>query len=145
MSQSFYIAESGLAAQHYDELHQRFQKEWPEIQPSDPIGGAVPKPVVALTSSGALAGGLAFAEAKAPLSEERAIWVNAVLVAPEFRRQGLGSQLILAAEASAIQFGITRLYALTELPTLYSKLNWSILSTHGSDFIMSRELGVGGQ
>ena len=145
LNQRFFIAESGRASQYYDELHQRFQNEWPEYPPLDTVGQAVPKPVVALAFSGALAGGLAFAEAKAPLSKERAIWINAVLVAPEYRRQGLGSQLILAAEASAVQLGISRLFALTELPALYCKLNWSILSSHNVDFIMSRELGAGGQ
>jgi len=145
LSQSFYIADPGLAAPHLDELHKRFQSEWPDYQPLAPTDRAVPAPVVALTLSGVLAGGLAFAGAKAPLSDERAIWINAVLVAPEYRRQGLGSQLIAAAERSAVQFGISRLYALTELPTLYSKLDWSILSNDGIDFVMARQLGASRQ
>lgn len=145
LKQSFHIAESDLAAQRYDELYQLFQKEWPDFPPLDTAKQAVPKPLVALTSSGALAGGLAFVEAKAPLSEERAIWINGVLVAPEYRRRGLASQLISTAEASALQLGISRLYALTELPVLYCKLNWSILSSHGIDFIMLLELGDGGK
>jgi GNAT superfamily N-acetyltransferase len=141
LSQNFYIAAPDVAAEYFDELHQRFKNEWPEIQPS---GKEAPRPVVALTSTGALAGGLAFANARAPISEESAIWVNAVLVTPEYRRQGLGSQLIRAAEASAVQLGVSRLYALTELPILYSKLNWSILSSQGVDFIMSRKLSTSG-
>lgn len=141
MNQSFNIAESETAVDYYDELYQRFKKEWPDIQPS---GEEAPRPVVALTSIGSLAGGLAFASAKAPTSEERAIWINAVLVAPEYRRLGLGSQLIKAAEATAVRLGVSRLYALTELPALYSKLDWSIISSHGVDFIMSRDLNTSG-
>jgi GNAT superfamily N-acetyltransferase len=144
LNQRFYIAEPDFAARYYDELQQRFQKEWPEIQPVDTAGQAVPKPVVAVTASGALAGGLAFAAGKAPLSEAPAVWINAVLVEPEYRHKGLGSQLILAAQESAGRLGISRLYALTELPALYSKLNWAILSSSGADFIMTWDsLGVG--
>jgi hypothetical protein len=32
---------------------------------------------------------------------------------------------------------VPRLYALTELPDLYSKLNWSIVSNDGADFVMT--------
>ena len=137
MKQRFHIAEPGLAEQYYVQLQTRFQKEWPEIEATEIAGQAVPKPVVALTISNALAGGLAFAEAKAPLSDERAVWINAVLVAPEYRRQGLGSQLVIAAQESAVQVGVARLYALTELPALYSKLGWSILSSSGADYVMT--------
>jgi N-acetylglutamate synthase-like GNAT family acetyltransferase len=94
-------------------------------------------PLVALTSSKALAGGLAFIAAKSPLSDERAVWINAVLVAPECRRQGIGRRLIEAAQEAAARVGISRLYALTELPGLYSKLDWSTVSNDGVDFVMT--------
>lgn len=40
------------------------------------------------------------------------------------------------AQEVARRAGVPRLYALTELPDLYSKLNWSILSNDGADFVM---------
>lgn len=132
-----YIADSTLAMQYYDELQERFQREWPEIQPIDTAGHAVPKPLVALTSSNALAGGLAFISATSPLGDGLAVWINAVLVAPEYRRQGVGTRLIEAAQEAAGRLRVRRLYALTELPDLYTRLNWSIFSNDGADFVMT--------
>jgi GNAT superfamily N-acetyltransferase len=132
----FYIADPSLAMQHYDGLQRRLQNEWPKFPPFNLADHAVPKPLVALTRSNALAGGLAFIAAKSPLSDGFPIWINAVLVVPEYRRQGVGSRLIQAAQEVARRAGVPRLYALTELPDLYSKLNWSILSNDGADFVM---------
>lgn len=143
MSHRFSIAESDRAAPYYEELQQRLQTEWPEIQPMDTAGHAVPKPVVALTTANVLAGGLSFIAAKSPLNDQPAIWINAVLVEPGYRRQGLGRRLIAAAQESARRFGAARLYALTELPALYSKLGWSILSSRDVDFIMTWDAGNG--
>jgi GNAT superfamily N-acetyltransferase len=133
----FYIADSSLAMQHYDDLQKRLQNEWPKFPPINPPNHAVPKPLVAVTSSNVLAGGLAFIAARSSPSGEPAIWINAVLVAPEYRRQGVGSRLIQEAQEVARRAGVPRLYALTELPELYSKLNWSILSNDGADFVMT--------
>jgi GNAT superfamily N-acetyltransferase len=94
LSHRFYIAESDRAAPYYEELQQRFRAEWPEVQPMETTGHAVPEPVVALTTSDTLAGGLSFIAAKSPLNEQPAIWINAVLVEPGYRRGGLGSRLI---------------------------------------------------
>jgi GNAT superfamily N-acetyltransferase len=137
VTRCFYIADSSLAMRYYDHLQKRFQNEWPEFPPINTVDHAVPKPLVALTSASALAGGLAFIAAKSPLSDELAVWINAVLVAPEYRRQGVGSRLIKAAQEAARRAGVLRLYALTELPDLYSRLHWSILSNDGADFVMT--------
>ena len=137
MARPFYIADSNLAMQYYDDLQARLQNEWPKFPPINVADHAVPKPLVALTSSNALAGGLAFIAAKSPVSDGLAVWINAVLVAPEYRRQGVGRQLIEAAQEVARRVGVRRLYALTELPDLYAKLNWSILSNNGTDFVMT--------
>ena len=91
---TFYVADSSLAMQYYDDLQKQLENEWPKFPPINPADRAIPKPLVALTSSNALAGGLVFTAAKSPLSDELAIWINAVLVAPEYRRQGVGSRLI---------------------------------------------------
>ena len=133
----FYIADSTLATQYYADLQKRLQTEWPNFPPIHPADDAVPKPLVALTSSSALAGGLAFIAAKSPIGDQLAIWINGVLVAPEYRRQGVGSRLIQAAHEAARRTGVPRLYALTELPDLYSKQKWTIFSNAGADFVMT--------
>ncbi len=135
----FNIVDSTVAMRYYDDLQRRLQNEWPNYPPMNLADDAIPKPLVALTSSKLLAGGLAFIAANRPQSDELAIWINAVLVAPEYRRQGLGSRLIEAAQRCARQAGLLRLYALTELPELYTKLNWSIFSNEGADFVMTWE------
>jgi GNAT superfamily N-acetyltransferase len=138
----YYIADSRLAANYYDELLEQLEKEWPAIEPVDLVGGTVPLPSVALTSAHTLAGGLVFVMAKSPLSDEFAVWVNAVLVLQEHRRQGVATRLIEAAERAAIRFGVARLFALTELPDLYRKIGWSVLRNDGADNVMMREIAT---
>ena len=75
MSERFYIADSNLAMQYYDDLQKRLRDEWPKFPPAGTAEQAVPAPLVALTSSNALAGGLAFVAAKSPVSGERAVWI----------------------------------------------------------------------
>lgn len=123
--------------QYYDELQKRLRSEWPEFPPIGTREPGVPQPLIALTSFGALAGGLAFIAGKRPLGDELAVWINGVLVLPAYRREGLGSRLIEAAQRAARQASVPRLYALTELPDLYAKLGWFILSRDGIDFVMT--------
>jgi N-acetylglutamate synthase-like GNAT family acetyltransferase len=139
---TFYIADSSLAMRYYDDLQKQLENEWRNFPPINRADRAIPKPLVALTSCNDLAGGLAFTAAKSPLSDELEIWINAVLVAPEYRRQGVGSRLIRAAQEAARRAGVPRLYALTELPDLYSKLDWSMLSSDGADFVLTWNCGV---
>lgn len=136
MKRRFYIADPNRAMQHYDELQIRLRKEWPNFPAIHNVEALVPKPLVALTSLDDMAGGLAFIAAKSPLGPERALWINGIWVVPEYRRQGVGSQLIRAAQQEAVRAGIRQLYALTELPVLYSNLSWSIASSAGTDFVM---------
>ena len=126
---------------YYDELQKQLETEWPKFPPIRSAEHGVPKPLVALTSSDALAGGLAFIAARSPLNDGLAVWINAVLVAPECRRKGVGSRLIEAAQQAASRAGVPRLYALTEIPALYSKLDWSVVSNDDRDFVMTWDAG----
>jgi predicted N-acetyltransferase YhbS len=55
-------------------------------------------------------------------------WLGSLYVPPEFRRRGIGSQLVLAAEQTAGNLGIERLYLYTrraENEALYANLGWA--------------------
>jgi GNAT superfamily N-acetyltransferase len=72
-------------------------------------------------------------------------WMAAVYVAPEFRGQGIGSQLVQAIEAQARTLGIARLYLYTpDQEHLYARLGW-VTQEHTTHYgeavvIMTREL-----
>jgi N-acetylglutamate synthase-like GNAT family acetyltransferase len=57
-------------------------------------------------------------------------WLAAVYVVPEFRGQGIGSQLVTAIEAAAIGLQLERLYLFTpDQEAFYARLGWSVLET----------------
>lgn len=135
------VAEPHLASRYFQELEARLRDEWPQIQSVRGDGHAVPEPLVVLAPDEALAGGLSFLEAESPTGEGRALWINAVLVSPPYRRRGVASLLIQAAQATAKHAGVSHLYALTEVPDLYSKQGWSVFSHSGVDFVMTHAAG----
>ena len=93
-----------------------------------------------MTADDVLAGGLAFARAPSPVSDELAIWVNAVFVAPAYRGCGLASQLIRAAEDAAREMRLPCLFALTELPDLCAKRGWLRVNSDDGDCVMMKEI-----
>jgi GNAT superfamily N-acetyltransferase len=57
-------------------------------------------------------------------------WLAAVYVVPEFRGQGIGSQLVREIEAVAIRLQLERLYLFTpDQEAFYARLGWSVLET----------------
>jgi GNAT superfamily N-acetyltransferase len=72
-------------------------------------------------------------------------WLAGVYVVPEFRRQGVGSQLVRAIEAAATRLQLGRLYLFTpDQEAFYARLGWSVLETveyrHHSNVIMTKSL-----
>ncbi len=70
-------------------------------------------------------------------------WLAAVYVLPEFRRRGIGGQLVRAIEAAAIRLQLERLYLFTpDQEAFYARLGWSVLETveyrHQSNVIMTK-------
>ncbi len=83
----------------------------------------IPTPIVALEDNRVI-GGAAFSNYTQPGGTNTVTWLNAVLVLPEFRGRGIASRLIRAAEEIS-----PLLYALTDIPDLYTKLGWQIHHT----------------
>lgn len=62
-------------------------------------------------------------------------WLAGLLVLPEFRRHGLGEQLIAALVAEARALGHDRLYLYTAISDFYRKRGWQTVETlvlHGT-------------
>ncbi len=114
------------------QLHCLFEQEWPGFDAfvSDKHGIDIPSPIVAIKMQ-EVVGGISFTSYKEPNSNNIAIWVNALLVIPKQRKQGISKQLIGAAQNVT-----THLYALTNVPRLYTKMGWQTVKTHGKNTIV---------
>jgi len=108
---------------------------------------APPPPLVAVDDDDRLMGGIAFTTYPEPQGNQPAAWVNALLVATEFRGRGIARKLICSAEIEAKRQGITALYVYTDVPGLYLRLGWSLVG-HGKDNVsilhkvMQKELEI---
>jgi len=102
----------------------------------------VPVPILAVNDDDSLVGGLAFSTFAMPNRESIAVWINAVVVAPQARKQGLASQLIQAAEAAAKELQIPALFVLSEYADLYQKQGWRAVGRDESrdSTILTKEL-----
>jgi GNAT superfamily N-acetyltransferase len=72
-------------------------------------------------------------------------WLAAVYVLPEFRAQGIGSQLVRAIEDVATRLQLERLYLFTpDREPFYARLGWSVLETvvyrRHSNVIMTKSM-----
>lgn len=132
-----HVADAKPASHYFVELERLLRAEWPQIRTVRGNGSTVPEPLVALTPDQTLAGGLSFLVAESPAGEGGALWINAVLVAPPFRRRGVAGMLIQAAQSVARHHGARHLYALTEIPDLYRKQGWSVFSHTDIDYVMT--------
>ncbi len=117
------ISRLEIKSQKALELNRLLNIEWPNLGEfrATELGLKVPGPIVAIEKQ-ELIGGLSFTCYKEPDGEEIVVWVNALLVIPSFRFQGIASKLILASHCSA-----NCLYALTDIPVLYTKVGWQVV------------------
>jgi GNAT superfamily N-acetyltransferase len=78
---------------------------------------------------------------------DRTPWLGSVVVAPAYRRNGIGAALICEVEALGLRCGFSRLYLQTERDDggLYARLGWQIcdqLPYHGYQAtVMTKVLG----
>jgi len=100
---------------------------------------ALPAPLLALHDE-TLVGGLSFNWSAIPGTQELALWINTLLVAPQFRRRGIGSQLVAAAEDCAERSGVGDLYVYTGIPAIYRKLGWQLIEITGGNTVLKKAL-----
>ena len=116
------------------QLREWLESEWGHIDPFEGTHAEVtiPAPVVAVDEQTSLLGGLIFGAFAKPGTPEIAVWVNAVLVSPVHQKKGIASQLVQAAEGEAKRLAIDELFVLSDVPGLYQKLAWQIVSSDSS-------------
>ena len=119
------VISSKLQPQYLKQLRDWFVLEWGEVDPFEGTGAGfeLPPPLLALDEE-KLLGGLSFTSSAIPGSKELGLWVNALLVAPDHRGLGVGSQLIKAAEIEADCVKAKKLFVYTNVPHLYERLGW---------------------
>ncbi|MCB1122992.1 MAG: GNAT family N-acetyltransferase [Verrucomicrobiae bacterium] len=69
-------------------------------------------------------GAVTFRRYDVPGGEQRALWIDALYVSIQHRRNGIGSKLIQTAE-SISALSEERLYAFTGIPKIYEAKGWS--------------------
>ncbi len=99
-------------------------------------GRATPRPVVALDVDGGLPGGLAFTQYKDPSSKDLALWINAVFVVVSRRRHGIATRLIQTAVTVSKEIGFESLHVYTDVPSLYERLGWRVVSASGQHRVL---------
>ena len=82
------VLQSDAQAHRLDALLALFKTKWPDFE-SSLTGERFPSPLLLLAASDRLAGGLSFTTALLPDPATESVWINAVMVLPEFQRRGL--------------------------------------------------------
>jgi GNAT superfamily N-acetyltransferase len=110
---------------HVRRLREWLVAEWGEVDPFKSQSGGrltVPPPLLGIEGS-ELLGGLVFSGFRRPGGDALGLWINAVFVAPQYRRRRIASKLIRAAEAEAFRTE-RELFVLTDISKLYENLGW---------------------
>jgi GNAT superfamily N-acetyltransferase len=129
-------------ADHLEFVHtlaQWHHKEWAYLRPGDSLGARetrlreacgheeIPTIFVAL-SDNTLLGSAMLIDHDMDTRMELSPWLAGVFVAPDHRRQGIGSALVRRVVECATTLGVSRLYLYTpSAERLYSQLGWSPL------------------
>lgn len=131
------VVSSRTVPEHLARLREWFLAEWGEVDPFEDPGKAafVPPPLLAISDSDLL-GGLMFSSFRKPGGDGLALWINALLVAPEHRRKGIATRLIRAAETEAFSAGQRQIFALTDIPKLYEKLGWQRIESSSAGTVV---------
>ncbi|MFA0555431.1 GNAT family N-acetyltransferase [Vibrio sp. 10N.222.55.A1] len=113
---------------YWHELEGLFQSEWSDFKFKDTYKENVQlPPVITVLRDNVVIGGLAYSYFQEPHQVRDVVWINAVFVDPQWRGQGIASELInrgVRQVSSAVQ---TQLYAYTNIMGLYQGLGWSVV------------------
>ncbi len=69
-------------------------------------------------------GVLAYKRSQAGFQSVPELWVNALLVSPEFRRRGVATTLVMFGSQASYVSPATRLFVYTNIPQLYFPCGW---------------------
>ncbi|MEX2470171.1 MAG: GNAT family N-acetyltransferase [Pseudohongiellaceae bacterium] len=117
-------------------------REWDDDHSFAPPKGSLPlpPPLLALARD-ELVGGISFTWYPAPETSELALWINTVYVRDAYRRKGIALQLIEAAERIVLaEFNATELLVYTNVPGLYAKNGWEIVSQDNDMWVLRKPL-----
>jgi GNAT superfamily N-acetyltransferase len=122
-------------------LYKWFDNEWDDVEPlaASKDGKIIPNPIIALNGD-ELIGGLVFTRFLSPMTKTQAVWINAVFIKPENRKQGISSQLISHAEQLVKEMGEPELLVFTHIPELYLKQKWQVIETQEDNFVLKSSL-----
>jgi GNAT superfamily N-acetyltransferase len=137
----FSIVSSNTQPQHLKLLRAWCLAEWSHVDSfaCTDKGITVPAPLVAVFGQ-TLIGGLAFTAYPVPGGTNLGVWINVLIVAPEHRGKGVGSRLIVAAEAEASRSNATALFVYSKVPRLYQNNGWVELSTSDESSVLQKVL-----
>ncbi|MDF4331273.1 GNAT family N-acetyltransferase [Vibrio parahaemolyticus] len=115
-------------SQYWIALEKLFQTEWSDFLFADAYKSEnyLPPVLVALRNNEVI-GGLAYSRYQEPYGNSEVIWLNAVFVSPEWRGQGIASELINRGVNQVSETLQKNLYAYTNVMQLYKSLGWSVV------------------
>ena len=128
---------------HFSLFREWCIEEWGDIDPFDLVqdGKSLPEPILAIKNN-SLAGGLAFGWSEIVGKAGFKLWVNAIVVSPDHRFQGVASRLIDVAVKKAAEAGEKELFALTHITRLYEKRGWCITGTFPDGTVVNKSLVI---
>ncbi|MCR9967725.1 GNAT family N-acetyltransferase [Vibrio antiquarius] len=115
-------------SQYWIALEKLFQTEWSDFLFSGTYKSEnyLPPVLVALRNNEVI-GGLAYSRYQEPYGNSEVIWLNAVFVSPEWRGQGIASELINRGVNQVSELNQNKIYAYTNVAQLYKSLGWSVV------------------
>jgi GNAT superfamily N-acetyltransferase len=120
---------------HLETLARWHQEEWGYFKPNKTLAMRIEAmkshllpefvPTTFVAANHELLGSASIIEHDMDTRKELTPWLAGVYVAPEFRRQGIGSALVLHAMEQARENIIERLYLFTpDMDVFYARLGW---------------------
>lgn len=126
------IIQKEIEHQNSIDLHAILVGEWPDFDAfeKERNGVDIPNPVIVLDQN-IVIGGASFVRYKAPDTSNIQIWLNALFIDSKYRKQGIATRVLryLRQINQAV-------YALTDVPDLYTKCGWVVVKNDTSGTIV---------